>query len=278
MKMARPLWIDNSCIAVSLSNMIDSRPANLFCRFAQGSYKMMTLSSSPMKYLFYTLITFPLLLSSGCATQGINSVSHKMNVPEKVEYEKIFDKPYSEVLNELVNNLTESAYVIERIGGDSNLINVSFASNYPDKYVDCGETTRTYTQGNDIDTYIYNPAKNVGYRLAAKSQSHPYLRYFYFIKRKTFLQTQSNIYIINNNNKTKLSVETIYYLDIEVTGQSYAQPSDGNPFKLEKLPSEKTSIVFKTNSPATEIDTDGEKMTCSSKGTLEKQILSMVNN
>ena len=239
---------------------------------------MMTLSSSPMKYLFYTLITFPLLLSSGCATQGINSVSHKMNVPEKVEYEKIFDKPYSEVLNELVNNLTESAYVIERIGGDSNLINVSFASNYPDKYVDCGETKRTYTQGNDIDTYIYNPAKNVGYRLAAKSQPHRYLRYFYFIKRSTFLQTQSNIYVINYNNKTKISVEIIYYLDIEVTGQSYAQPSDGNPFKLEKLPSEKNSIVFKTNSPATEIDTDGEKMTCSSKGTLEKQILSMVNN
>jgi hypothetical protein len=240
---------------------------------------MTALSNLPKKYLFYTYFTLSIFVLSGCATQGINSVNHKINSPQKVEHEKIFDKPYSEVWEELISELTDNAFILEKIYADANLINVSFSSNNPEKYVDCGETTRTYKQGNDIDTYIYNPAQSIGYRLASKGQPHPYLRYFYYIKINTYLETQSNIYILNvDNNRTKLTVEIKYFLYIEVTGQSYAQPSDGNPFTLRKLPSEKTSVVFWTNSPATQISDNGEKMICSSKGTIETRILSLVNN
>lgn len=238
---------------------------------------MMLLSNCSKKYLYYALLILYVFVFPGCAEQGISSVNHRLNIPNKVESEKIFEKSYGEVWNELVSNLTESSYVIEKIDYESNIIKLSFVSSNPEKYVDCGETTRIYKKGNDVDTYIYNPAGSVGYRIEAKKQPDPYLSYFYFIERNTSLRTKSIIYIFNDNEKTKLSVETIYKLDIEVSSKSFAQPSDGNPFMIGKLPVEKMTVVFRTNSPETHIFDDGGKMTCSSKGKLERKLLSIVN-
>jgi hypothetical protein len=218
---------------------------------------------------------------SGCATQGVSSLNHRLNVPQKIENEKILDKTYSKVWDDLIKQLSKSFYVIKNIDKESRIIKISFISNNPENYLDCGETTRTYRQGNNFDKYVYNPAESLSYRLAAEKQTHPYFSEYYSIKRNTSLEGISNIIIGKNHddkNKTNLSINTIYILNVEVSGQSYAQPANGNPFMTEKLPNKKTTILFKTNSPETHIFDYGEKMTCSSKGTLEREILSMAND
>ena len=114
----------------------------------------------------------------------------------------------------------------------------------------------------------------MSYRVADEKRQNPYLSSYKFIKRNTYLEGNSVVYIkINDNKKTFISINTIYKLYIEVTGQSYAKPSNGNPFMTEKLPAITEVLLFETNSPTTHTFDDGEKITCSSKGKLESEIL-----
>jgi predicted small secreted protein len=240
---------------------------------------LVSLTNFNKKILAYNLLIIVLFAFSGCATQGVSSVNHRVNVPQKVENEKIFDKPYNKVWDELLEKLSNSIYVIKNIDKESRTINLSFISINPENYVDCGETTRTYRQGNNIETYVYNSSASVRYRLAENNQHHPYLAYYYFIKRDNTLEVLSSIYINNSNIKdsTILLVDNIYKLKIEFSGQSYAKPYNSNPFMTEKLPNKTSTVFFKTNSPAIHIFDNVEKITCSSNGRLENEIFSLLN-
>ena len=186
----------------------------------------------------------------------------------------MLDKSYPKVWDDLVEKFSDRFYVINDMDKDLKKIQVSFQSSHPEYYVDCGETTRTYRHEGDIETHVYNDAESVSYRVADEKRQHPYLSSYKFIKRNTYLEGNSVVYIkINDNNKTFISINTIYKLYIEVTGQSYAKPSNGNPFMTEKLPAITEVLLFETNSPTTHTFDDGEKITCSSKGKLEREIL-----
>lgn len=233
---------------------------------------MVSRSGFTNKGFVYTLLILVQFTSSGCATQGVSNVNHRLNEPQKVASERMLDKPYNKVWDDLVEKFSDRFYEINAMDKDSKTIQASFHSSNPEYYVDCGETTRTYRHGGDVETYVYNDAESVSYRVADEKQHHPYLSSYKYIKRNTYLDANSFVYIYNNN-KTVISVNTIYKLYVEVSGQSYAKPSNGNPFMTEKLPARTEVVLFETNSPTTHTFGDGEKITCSSKGTLEREIL-----
>ncbi len=235
---------------------------------------MVSRSGFTNKGFACTLLILLHLISYGCATQGVSKVNHRLNVPQKVASERMLDKPYLKVWDDLVEKLSDRFYVINTMDKDSKKIQVSFHSRNPEYYVDCGETTRTYRHGGDVEIYVYNDAESVSYRVADEKRHHPYLSSYNFIKRNTYLDGNSVVYISNNdNNATIIKVNTTYKLYIEVSGQSYSKPSNGNPFVTEKLPARTEMVLFETNSPKTHTFGDGGKITCSSKGTLEKEIL-----
>jgi hypothetical protein len=85
---------------------------------------------------------------TGCATQGVSTYKYTDNAPIQINNELVVSKPQSQVWDILVKELSKSFYVINNIDKESRIINVSFSSNAPSEYVDCGKTHRTYTQGD----------------------------------------------------------------------------------------------------------------------------------
>jgi hypothetical protein len=72
------------------------------------------------------------------------------------------------VWDRLVAQLSRGFYVINNIDKVSRLINVSFYSDSPDEYIDCGTTTRTYTRGSESHTYSYPLAESSSFKTGEK--------------------------------------------------------------------------------------------------------------
>ncbi|MDI6744470.1 MAG: hypothetical protein QMD07_03730 [Thermodesulfovibrionales bacterium] len=109
-------------------------------------------------------------------------------------------------------------------------------------------------------------------------QEHPSFANYVSIRREPILDGRSNVYIApdeKDNGKTIVTVNTRYVLTIKVKGEAFAQHANGNVFSRGRLPEETTTITFNTNKSGQQEIGDGSKITCFSKGKLEKDILNM---
>jgi hypothetical protein len=222
---------------------------------------------------------------AGCATQGTNSVNYTKHEPKTISNEIIVNQPYSQVWDKLVRELSKSFYVINNIDKESRIINLSFSTQSPTEYVDCGQTHRTYKQGNKVESFDYNVADSSNFKLAAPTQPAPAFSYYALISRNASLEGRSNIYLApleNDKAQTTVAVNTRYMLTINMTGEAYAQHVNGNIFPQGSIPhANPTIIAFNTNKP-TEHDfgagVDGVKViaTCFSNGKLEQDVLQIL--
>jgi hypothetical protein len=112
--------------------------------------------------------------AAGCATQGISTF--KYVGPARffeVKNETVVEKPYTQVWDGLVKELSKSFYVINNIDKESRIINLSFSTNSPSEYVDCGKVNRTYSQGGKTEEYNYDVAGPSEFKVATQRQEHP---------------------------------------------------------------------------------------------------------
>lgn len=231
-----------------------------------------------MNYKICVIVLTAILLS-GCATQGISSLKYTDNTPIQVKNEIEVSKPQSQVWDTLVKELSKSFYVINNIDKESRIINVSFSSNSPEEYVDCGKSHRTYTQGDKSEVYDYDVAGPAEFKVATTRQEHPAFANYINIRREPMLEGRSNIYVApdeKDNSKTIVTVNTRYVLTIRVKGEAFAQHVSGNIFSQGRIPEETTTIIFNTNKAGQKEIGGGANMTCFSKGKLEKEILDMI--
>jgi len=77
------------------------------------------------------------MLALGCATQGISTRQYTENVPVQIKNEIVVSKPYTQVWDIMVKEISKSFYVINNIDKESRIINLSFSTNSPTEYVDC---------------------------------------------------------------------------------------------------------------------------------------------
>ena len=113
-------------------------------------------------------------------------------------------------------------YVINNIERESRIINVSFNTNSPSDYVDCGRTRRTYTQGEKTETFDYAVADSSTYKMAGTKQPHPATFSYANVRRTPKLEGRSNIYVApdaSNPSSTVVSVNTRYIVTIKVYGE-----------------------------------------------------------
>lgn len=212
------------------------------------------------------------IVVSGCATQGVSTTNYTNPQLVKINNEKVVPKTQSDVWDMLVKQLSKSFYVINNIDKASWIINISFSSNSPEEYIDCGRTTRTYTRGEEREVNNYDTAGSFDFKLAV-----PSFAYYVDIRRKTFLEGRSNIYLEpdeKDQNTTIITVNTRYIWTLKVGGNVIAE--DAKDYILWSLRVidilEKTStIVFNTNQTGQD-----DSVKCVSKGKLEKEILDMV--
>lgn len=225
--------------------------------------------------------SFSLVMSvflTGCATQGVSTFKYSDSPQVQVKNEVVVSKPYSQVWDSLVKEFSKSFYVINNIDKESRIINLSFSSSSPAEYVDCGKTHRTYTQGEKVEVFDYEVAGSAQFKVAANSQPQPAFSYYYMIRREPSLEGRSNIYIApeeNNPNNTTITVNTRYIITTKIKAEGFAQHVNGNVFSQGRVPDETTTVSFNTNQIGQIEIGNGEKLTCFTKGKLEKEILEM---
>lgn len=63
-----------------------------------------------------------------------------------------------------MKQLAKSFFVVNNIEKESRLINVSFSTETPEKYINCGRTTRTFKLGDEVLTTSYDVAADSSYK------------------------------------------------------------------------------------------------------------------
>lgn len=224
------------------------------------------------------LLVAVLFVTSGCAIPGVNSMSYTKHDPKLIINEIQVDQPYSQVWDKLVRELSKSFYVINNIDKESRIINLSFSSQSPSEFVDCGQTHRTYKHGSELINYDYMVADSSTYKYAHGAREA--FSYYANTRRTTSLEGRSNIYLApleNDKAKTTVAVNTRYILTINVVGDIYAQHLNGNIFSQGQTPHQQPTILsFNTNNPTERDFGDGVKISCSSNGKLEQDVLQIL--
>ena len=222
---------------------------------------------------------FMLILLSGCATQGKSGMQYTDGKQEKVENEVTVDGSSSVLWDKLVGDLAKSFYVINNIDKESRIINVSFNSNSPTEFVDCGQTSRSYSEGENIENYEYDVAGNSSFKVALKS-THPKFSLYSQVIRNSSLDGRANIYLApdtSNSKRTNVSVNARYIVTSKVSQEIYSKHFMHTAYSHAKsVPSQTYTYIFQTNRPSTTDAGGGVKVVCSSKGKLEREILDIV--
>ena len=135
---------------------------------------------------FICMICYVVVIS-GCATQGVNSMKYTEPEMVKINNEITVDKPYSVVWDSLVKQISKSFYMINNIDKESRIINISFTVNNPENYVDCGKTTRTYGYNDKVESFQYDVAGASDYKIAGNEQPHPAWISYALVHRSTSL-------------------------------------------------------------------------------------------
>jgi hypothetical protein len=193
--------------------------------------------------------------ASGCATSTNYSPPGRVAVTNSIKV----DRPFDNVWDQLVRELSSDFFVINNIDKNSRIINISFNSNRPSDYVDCGSTTRT--AGNIFIDGVtqYNTADSVSYRT-----NNP-LGQILNVNRTTRLDGRANIYVAPEGPGTSVIVNTKYVLGLNTVVTTY----DGRPAGQASK-----TIDFSTKNPALPTsDVAG----CATKGVIEGKILSFVS-
>jgi hypothetical protein len=231
-----------------------------------------------MNYRVWILLMASVVLMSGCATQGVNTTQRTENTMIKIDNEIVVPKSTSETWDILVKELSKSFYVINNIDKESRIINISFSTNSPSDYIDCGHTVRTYTQRDKTETYSYDTAASSSYKAATPRQPNPNFSYYGRARRETSLEGRSNIYVApdeKDKNSTAVTVNTRYIWTLKMQVQIFAENINGQTLTTnERIPDYTGTIMFNTNQKG-ESNNTGDKITCFSKGKLEREILDM---
>lgn len=213
--------------------------------------------------------------ASACATAGTQTSNIAPAQSLHVTNEVTVTGSSDMVWDRLVGQLSRGFYVINNIDKASRLINVSFYSDSPDGYIDCGTTTRTYTRGTESHTYRYPLAGSSSFKTGEQHSNG--IRTINW-NRTTKLEGRANVYVApKDSSATVVMVNARYVLTINVTG-IYQWESligiKGATGPMDPIPS--TTISFNTNQPnTTQFGTpaDPANVTCYSRGTLEGQII-----
>ncbi len=195
-----------------------------------------------------------LVLLSGCAT---STVSYAPPSENNIQNSKQVNKPFDALWDQLIKKLSSDFFVINNIDKNSRLINLSFTSQRPSDFVDCGVISRTFDNLNGKQNYVYNGADTVNFALAVPPGA-------VHVNRTGKLEGRINIYVAPEGDGTLITVNAKYIVSIN----AISTPFEGGASRHDSLTfdfSTKQGVVDKTNN-----------MSCYARGLIEQKILGFV--
>jgi hypothetical protein len=193
-------------------------------------------------------------LLTGCATSKVNYTPP--TGAEKIQNSRVINAPFDAVWDRLVKELSSDFFVINNIDKNSRLINISFSSQRPSDFVDCGHSSRSFNNGVAEQNYEYATAESANFSVANPSGA------VFNVRRTTKLEGRSNIYVAPEGGGTNVAVNTKYIVSV----RTVATALDGRPGGTEN-----NTFDFSTKQGST---TTG--VTCHALGIIENKILDFV--
>jgi hypothetical protein len=96
---------------------------------------------------------------TGCTVPGASKLDYSPPKDPDVQNNEVsISEPFDTVWDRLVGRLATGFFVINNIDKASRFINVSFSSDTPESYVDCGQSTREFSYQKEEKKYVYNVA------------------------------------------------------------------------------------------------------------------------
>ena len=202
---------------------------------------------------------------NGCASSG---GQYTPPIRQAVTTDRTIAMPFGQFWDVYVEQLSKSFFVINNIEKESRIVNVSFATNQPGDYVDCGRMLRTSSHpASGERTWRYDTADNSTYAAGVKGTNVEIQ-----FARETSLDGRANIFMAPEADGTKLSVNARYVWTVKVTGHNpYAAAYGTGGY----VGTESMSVTF-TSTQAGSQTVNQETLTCLSKGRLEQQLLDLV--
>ena len=229
-------------------------------------------------FLCFTIFS---CLLSACATPGPSGYQYRDPLQaETVTNEAVVRLPFSDTWDRLIGQLAKSFFVINNVEKASRMINVSFSTDKPEEYVDCGTSERTFQYAKESQTYRYPVAGSSTFKaLGHWNNGYYYLPLIDYMSRKLSLEGRINISVAPKEQNTIVTVNTRYILTARVSGQRQLINGYGVPFRERiSLPETTDSVSFNTGQIGS-ADWGGEQepqhVKCRSTGKIETEILAM---
>lgn len=219
-----------------------------------------------------------LLAPAACAVPGTSTMSRTAPPESRVDTEAVVDGERRLVRDRLVAALSTAPFELEEAPRGTDVIEASFSVSDPERYIDCGTTTRTYRRGGERQTFTYPLAAGSTYRWAMGAGSHDHLPLTYEIDRETDLDARIRIRLDAEDGSTRVGVSPRYTLSIDVTGDYVLEAANGAPIDQGPVVPQTYEVTFRTNQPNwTDLGTDEDRVwvSCVSTGELERRILEM---
>ncbi|WP_036800826.1 hypothetical protein [Photobacterium marinum] len=188
---------------------------------------------------------------AGCATSNLNYSNPQTY---NIKNQEIINESFDVVWDRLVKNLSSDFFVINNIEKNSRIINVSFSTNKPSDYVDCGTSTREFSNAHGKKTYTYDPSDSARYTFT-NSQGNAFNA-----TRTSRLNGRTNIYLAPEGDGTIVNVNTKYVVDVDIKYHNFSNQYAGND-----------NFIFDFSTKTDFSTLDG--VTCTARGNLEQRIL-----
>ena len=216
---------------------------------------------------------------TGCATQTQSTASRIEPSKPSFAYEKQINNKQGEVWDKLVKNMAKSFFVINNIDKESRIINLSYSSNRPQDYVDCGRSIRTFTEGKQTESYEYGITDNiVNYKVSPGASPDPKFSRVGLVSRTASLDGRANVYVAPENGGTLISVNAKSVVKIVMNGEVVVKNMMGAIVASQPFPASINDVTAVTKGGTDNTAAFGSKtetVTCYSTGKLEKDILEL---
>lgn len=222
------------------------------------------------------------LIVASCATVGPNEANYTPpaeGVP--VKNTVVVDAPFGKVWDHLVEELSSSFFVINNIDKESRLLNVSFSSDTPDKFIDCGRTHREMEYKGRTEDYDYDVAASSTFKGAFKWGPFHNLPAIATVHRNANLSGRMNVYVApKTDSETTVSVNARYIFSVNVSGVVDSYNAFGGETGENPIPGTTDTITFNTGAPGAKqwgTGAHSEIVRCRSRGVLEGKVLAMAS-
>lgn len=184
-----------------------------------------------LSFLRKVAICVVAVVAVGCVSSGTSTFRYQEpTTGPRIPNERIVEAPFPQTWDLFVRRLATSFFVINNVEKESRILNVSFSSDTPSRYIECGRSNRTVSWGDQELEFNYEVAESSMYRIANgvwMASEFVGLPMIARIDRKTSLDGRINIYIApEGDERTIVTVNARYHFKVSTSGVNEAMSAE----------------------------------------------------